>query len=52
MFAFGDARVTAHAIGSVVGFLYTWHEPGRMDPETLAQELAASMMKLALPSGG
>ncbi|QQX84013.1 TetR/AcrR family transcriptional regulator [Cupriavidus necator] len=52
VFAFGDARVTAHAIGSVVGFLYTWHEPGRMDPETLAQELAASMMKLALPSGG
>lgn len=52
VFAFGDARVTAHAIGSVVGFLYTWHEPGRMDAQTLAQELAASMMKLALPSGG
>ncbi|MBB2915644.1 TetR/AcrR family transcriptional regulator [Cupriavidus alkaliphilus] len=52
VFAFGDARVTAHAIGSVVGFLYTWHEPGRTDPETLAHELAASMMKLALPSDG
>ncbi|WP_116357797.1 TetR family transcriptional regulator [Cupriavidus taiwanensis] len=50
VFAFGDARVTAHAIGSVVGFLYTWHEPGRTDPETLARELAASMMKLVLPS--
>ncbi|MBB3012646.1 TetR/AcrR family transcriptional regulator [Cupriavidus alkaliphilus] len=53
VFAFGDARVTAHAIGSVVGFLYTWHEPGgRTDPETLAHELAASMMKLVLPSDG
>lgn len=52
VFAFGDARVTAHAIGSVVGFLYTWHEPGRADAETLAQELAASMMKLVLPSHG
>lgn len=49
VFAFGDARVTAHAIGSVIGFMYTWHQPGRMDPEALAQELAANMMKLVLP---
>lgn len=49
VFAFGDARVTAHAIGSVIGFMYTWHQPGRMEPEALAQELAANMMKLVLP---
>lgn len=48
--SFGDARVTAHAIGSVIGFMYTWHKPGRMDGELLAQELAANMMKLVLPS--
>ncbi|MFJ4293891.1 TetR/AcrR family transcriptional regulator [Cupriavidus sp. NPDC089707] len=52
VFAFGDARVTAHAIGSVVGFMYTWHQPGRMDDEALAHELATNMMKLVLPSGG
>lgn len=49
VFAFGYARVTAHTIGGVVGFMYTWHEPGRMDPEALAQELAHNMMKLVLP---
>ncbi len=50
VFEFGDARVTAHCIGGVIGFMYTWHEPGRMDPEALAQELAANMMKLVLPN--
>ncbi len=49
VFAFGDARVTAHSMGGVLGFMYTWHEPGRMDPETLANELAHNMMKLVLP---
>jgi len=50
VFAFGDARVTAHTMGGVIGFMYTWHEPGRMDPEELAQELAGNMMKLVLPN--
>ena len=50
VFEFGDARVTAHSMGGVIGFMYTWHEPGRMDPETLAQELARNMMKLVLPN--
>ncbi|RZT41026.1 TetR family transcriptional regulator [Cupriavidus agavae] len=50
VFAFGDARVTAHSMGGVIGFMYTWHEPGRMDPEALARELAQNMMKLVLPA--
>jgi len=50
VFEFGDARVTAHTMGGVIGFMYTWHEPGRMDPEELAQELARNMMKLVLPN--
>ncbi|MGE8365137.1 TetR/AcrR family transcriptional regulator [Cupriavidus sp.] len=49
VFSYGDARVAAHAIGSVVGFMYTWHEPGRMEAEALARELATNMMKMVLP---
>ncbi|AOY92654.1 TetR family transcriptional regulator [Cupriavidus sp. USMAA2-4] len=51
VFAYGDARVAAHAIGSVVGFMYTWHDPDRLDGEALARELATNMMKLVLPAG-
>lgn len=50
VFSYGDARVAAHAIGSVVGFMYTWHEPGRMEAEALARELATNMMKMVLPA--
>jgi len=50
VFSYGDARVTAHAIGSVIGFMYTWHQPGHGDDEALAQELCTNMMKLVLPS--
>ncbi|WP_454723202.1 MULTISPECIES: TetR/AcrR family transcriptional regulator [Cupriavidus] len=50
VFHYGDARVTAHAMGSVVGFMYTWHEPGRLPPCVLAEELAANMMKMVLPA--
>ncbi|MCY0857372.1 TetR/AcrR family transcriptional regulator [Cupriavidus sp. D39] len=49
VFSYGDARVTAHAIGSVVGFMYTWHQPERMEAQTLAEELATNMMKMVLP---
>ena len=50
VFSYGDARVTAHAIGSVVGFMYTWHDPSRIDAQVLAVELSGAMMKIILPA--
>jgi AcrR family transcriptional regulator len=50
VFEFGDARVAAHAMGGVMGFMYTWHDPSRIDAEVLARELADAMMKIILPA--
>ncbi|MDC6284048.1 TetR/AcrR family transcriptional regulator [Ralstonia pseudosolanacearum] len=50
VFDFGDARVAAHAMGGVMGFMYTWHDPSRIDPDVLAHELSSAMMKIVLPA--
>ncbi len=47
---FGDARVAAHAMGGVMGFMYTWHDPSRIDADVLALELSSAMMKIVLPA--
>lgn len=50
VFDFGDARVAAHSMGGVMGFMYTWHDPSRIDAEVLAVELSGAMMKIILPA--
>lgn len=50
VFEFGDARVAAHSMGGVMGFMYTWHDPSRIDAEVLAHELSSAMMKIILPA--
>ncbi len=50
VFDFGDARVAAHAMGGVMGFMYTWHDPSRIDADVLAHELSGAMMKIVLPA--
>ncbi|WP_296224045.1 TetR/AcrR family transcriptional regulator [Ralstonia sp. UBA689] len=50
VFEFGDARVAAHAMGGVMGFMYTWHDPSRIDSGVLAHELSRAMMKIILPA--
>ncbi|MET3447828.1 TetR/AcrR family transcriptional regulator [Ralstonia sp. 1138] len=50
VFDFGDARVAAHSMGGVMGFMYTWHDPSRIDAGVLAHELSSAMMKIILPA--
>ena len=50
VFDFGDARVAAHSMGGVMGFMYTWHDPSRIDAHVLAHELSSAMMKIILPA--
>ena len=50
VFEFGDARVAAHSMGGVMGFMYTWHDPSRIDADVLALELSSAMMKIILPA--
>lgn len=45
---FGNATLTSHAIGSVVGFMYTWYRPdGPLGQEDMALEITRIMMNIA-----
>jgi len=45
---FENAKVTALAIGSVIGFMYVWYKPGGpLTPRELADQLTAIMLKTA-----
>jgi hypothetical protein len=37
-------------MGGVMGFMYTWHDPSRIDAGVLAHELSSAMMKIILPA--
>lgn len=44
---FTDARLTARAVSSLPGFLYTWYRPdGRLPPAELTRELVAMALRL------
>jgi AcrR family transcriptional regulator len=44
---FTDARLTARAVSSLPGFLYTWYRPeGRLPPAELTRELVAMAWRL------
>lgn len=45
--SFTHTRLTAMAIGSVGGFMYTWYQPdGSLPPEEMARELTAILYKM------
>lgn len=45
--SFEDTKLTAMAMGSVAGFMYTWYHPdGRLPPEEMARELTAILFKM------
>jgi AcrR family transcriptional regulator len=45
---FGNLTLTSHAIGSVVGFMYTWYKPGGPLPqEQMAEEITRILMNIA-----
>ncbi|TFV95041.1 TetR/AcrR family transcriptional regulator [Oxalobacteraceae bacterium OM1] len=47
-FEFDDTKLTALAIGSVAGFMYTWYKPGGdMPPDVMAEELTNILLKIA-----
>jgi AcrR family transcriptional regulator len=47
MLEFADARLTARAVSSLPGFLYTWYRPdGRLPPADLTRELVAMALRL------
>lgn len=44
---FDDTTLTAFAIGSIAGFLYTWYRPeGRLPPEAMVAKMTAMLYKL------
>lgn len=45
---FGNLTLTSHAIGSVVGFMYTWYKPdGPLPQEQMAEEITRILMNIA-----
>ncbi|RJG06900.1 TetR/AcrR family transcriptional regulator [Noviherbaspirillum cavernae] len=45
---FENTRLTARAIGSVAGFMYTWYDPdGSIAPEEMADQLSHILLKIA-----
>jgi AcrR family transcriptional regulator len=45
---FHDTRLTALAIGSIAGFMYTWYKPdGRLAPDRMVQELTGILLRIA-----
>ncbi|MFC7516837.1 TetR/AcrR family transcriptional regulator [Herbaspirillum sp. GCM10030257] len=45
---FEDAKLTAFAIGSIAGFLYTWYKPdGAISPEDMAAQLTSILLRIA-----
>jgi hypothetical protein len=45
---FGNLMLTSHAIGSVVGFMYTWYKPGGpIAPDDMADEITRILMNIA-----
>lgn len=47
-FEFDNTKLTALAIGSVAGFMYTWYKPGgEIAPEAMAEELTRILLKIA-----
>lgn len=45
---FEDTKLTALAIGSVAGFMYTWYKPdGRIVPQDMVEELTRILLKIA-----
>ena len=45
---FGNLMLTSHAIGSVVGFMYTWYKPdGAMAQDDMADEITRILMNIA-----
>lgn len=45
--SFAHTRLTAMAIGSVGGFMYTWYQPdGSLPPDEMARELTAILFKM------
>jgi AcrR family transcriptional regulator len=45
---FGNPMLTSHAIGSVVGFMYTWYKPGGpIAPDDMADEITRILMNIA-----
>lgn len=54
--SFQDAKLTGMAMGSVVGFMYTWYDPsGRLPSDEMERELTAILFKMvglkAKPAG-
>lgn len=51
---FADTKLTALAVGSVVGFMYTWYRPdGRYDRDRMTTEVAAILWRIVgLDQGG
>lgn len=44
---FEDTKLTALAVGSVVGFMYTWYRPdGRYDRERMTAEISAILWRI------
>jgi AcrR family transcriptional regulator len=45
---FGNLMLTSHAIGSVVGFMYTWYKPGGpIGQDDMADEITRILMNIA-----
>jgi len=45
---FGNTMLTSHAIGSVVGFMYTWYKPGGpIGQDDMADEITRILMNIA-----
>jgi AcrR family transcriptional regulator len=45
---FGNPMLTSHAIGSVVGFMYTWYKPGGpIAQDDMADEITGILMNIA-----
>lgn len=45
---FDNTKLTAFAIGSIAGFLYTWYKPdGSIPPEEMAEQLTAILLRIA-----
>ena len=45
---FGNPTLTSHAIGSVVGFMYTWYKPdGAIAQDEMADEITRILMNIA-----
>jgi AcrR family transcriptional regulator len=45
---FGNTKLTALAIGSVAGFMYTWYKPdGPIEPDEMVDQLVDILLKIA-----